>query len=265
MINAVRMFHIYKMDALFMYGSLCARYYDLDRPYVDIAELNFYLHFIQRAKGPLLEPMCGSGRLMIPLLQHGFHVQGFDTSVAMLNLLRKKISDQNLGGSFWEGSIQQLERKNYYEAVLVPAGSLNLITDAQELKVSLECLYCSLVPGGLFVFELITSCAIAHGNPHKWVGNMHTDTDGSSIIMSTMYVPIDNGVQQFVSRYELVHNGVVVTTEIENIGLRFYEPSEMVHVLENIGFTNVQSYKAYDHTISPDNADETVMIVCMKP
>lgn len=247
-----------------MYGSLCARYYDLDKPIIDSDELSFYLHFLKSVKGPLLEPMCGSGRLMVPLLHAGFTVDGFDTSAAMLNLLLAKVQQRQLACKFWQGSITDLEYTNRYAAVLIPAGSINLIADIHELRASLERLHQALLPGGVLVFELITLHAMVQGPPDQWSTNAHTDTDGSLIVMSTTYEQPHNDMQQFISRYELVRDGGVVATETEAISLRFYDPAAMVCVLQELGLTDIQVRKAYSAYEEPGNSDETVMIVCSK-
>ncbi len=49
------------------YGSLCTEYYELERPNAPEDALRCYLQFAQEAHGPILEPMCGSGRFLIPL------------------------------------------------------------------------------------------------------------------------------------------------------------------------------------------------------
>lgn len=42
--------------------------------------LNFYLEYAQTITTPILEPMCGSGRFLIPMLEQGFNIEGFDAS-----------------------------------------------------------------------------------------------------------------------------------------------------------------------------------------
>ena len=66
------------------YGPLCQQFYDADKPRPDDAELAWYLDRLPRDAGPVLEPMCGSGRLLLPLAERGFAMHGVDTSAAML-------------------------------------------------------------------------------------------------------------------------------------------------------------------------------------
>lgn len=62
-----------------------ARLYDDD--YGDFtADLDLYLPFAQRSGGPILEAMCGTGRVLVPLAQAGHTVVGLDISAAMSTL-----------------------------------------------------------------------------------------------------------------------------------------------------------------------------------
>ena len=58
---------------LLTYQSLCTQFYDLEFDFrktksnAHLLQKNFFLEAARLAKGPILEPMCGTGRLMLPL------------------------------------------------------------------------------------------------------------------------------------------------------------------------------------------------------
>lgn len=54
----------------------------------------FYLALAQRFSGPVLEIGCGTGRITIPLAEHGLDVTGLDIAPQMLE--RAKHKAQNL-------------------------------------------------------------------------------------------------------------------------------------------------------------------------
>ncbi len=72
-----------------------ARYYDADYGAVD-DDLPFYRELAQRTGGPVLEVMCGSGRLLLPLARAGLRMTGVDVSRAMLSLARERLAAANL-------------------------------------------------------------------------------------------------------------------------------------------------------------------------
>ena len=70
------------MKELDTYLNLCTQVYELSKPKVPEADYNFYKSYLQDAKGKILEPMCGTGRFLLPFLQDGFDIQGFDAAKA---------------------------------------------------------------------------------------------------------------------------------------------------------------------------------------
>jgi hypothetical protein len=50
------------------YGSLCTEFYDLDKPNAPRDALDFYALKARAAGGRVLEPMCGSGRFLVPMV-----------------------------------------------------------------------------------------------------------------------------------------------------------------------------------------------------
>lgn len=64
------------------------------------------IRYAEEAKGPILEPMCGTGRFLIPLLKKGYAVTGFDYSPDMLNVCRKKCKELGLATSLLEATFE---------------------------------------------------------------------------------------------------------------------------------------------------------------
>ena len=56
------------MKELDTYLNLCTQVYELSKPKVPEADYNFYKSYLQDAKGKILEPMCGTGRFLLPSL-----------------------------------------------------------------------------------------------------------------------------------------------------------------------------------------------------
>jgi predicted TPR repeat methyltransferase len=69
---------------LHAYGPLCTLFYDADKPVAPDSEVGWYAENLPKDAGPLLELMCGSGRLLVPLVEDGFKLHGVDFSAAML-------------------------------------------------------------------------------------------------------------------------------------------------------------------------------------
>ena len=78
------------IKTLASYLRLCTEVYDLSKPNPPKDAYAFYRDYVIKANGPILEPMCGSGRFLLPLREEGFNVHGFDASDHMLASLHAK-------------------------------------------------------------------------------------------------------------------------------------------------------------------------------
>jgi len=67
------------------YGKLAAWVYNLDKPVGrSFGDVEFYRRRLERCDGPILEPAVGNGRMLVPLLESGLRIEGFDSSDEML-------------------------------------------------------------------------------------------------------------------------------------------------------------------------------------
>ena len=53
------------------YGSLCTEMYEILHEKAPQDELDFYLSYAEKGK-KILEPLCGSGRFLVPFMERGF-------------------------------------------------------------------------------------------------------------------------------------------------------------------------------------------------
>ena len=56
----------------------------------------FYTSNLRNVSGSVLECACGTGIFLLPLLQAGYDIYGFDSSASMLDTLKRKASAQGI-------------------------------------------------------------------------------------------------------------------------------------------------------------------------
>ncbi len=245
------------------YLNLCTEYYDIDKPEAPMEALQFYLDYAKQAKGPILEPMCGTGRFFIPMLELGLPIEGFDASIFMLNRLREKCSPKNLNPNIWHGLVEDMDQQNKYDLIFIPSGSFGLIIDPEQVKKCLSKMYDALQPGGTLVFEAETLLAI----PEQlgiWKGAVQKRKDGKMILLNTLDLPLKDNVGTILCRYDLIDGNNITKTEIENFQVRLHDPLQLSSILKEVGFTNVKMIKPFDRNKKPDNHDELVIYECGK-
>jgi SAM-dependent methyltransferase len=141
------------MTELNTYLSLCTEVYDLSKPNPPEDAYAFYRDYAMKASGSILEPMCGTGRFLLPLLEEGFNVHGFDASDHMLEALHTKAKVKNLEATVWKGFVEDLKRPEKYNLIFIPSGSFCLIIDPASVISSLKTLYHHLRDDGILLFE----------------------------------------------------------------------------------------------------------------
>jgi len=247
-----------------MYGKLCTEFYDISKPDAPPDALEFYLCHLTAAREPVLEPMCGSGRFLIPFLERGIDIDGVDASPHMLQACREKCHKKELSPVLYRQYLQEMNLSRQYGYIFIPACSFSLIIDRQEVTESLRRLYRHLLPGGKLVLEVETPRAPPK-EPGKWRTRSVTRPDGAEIIFRTLQAyDSQEQVERDSHRYELFKDGSLIETELEDFAIRVYERDEFQNLLEGAGFFNVRANKAYEDA-EPDKEDTTIVFEGWKP
>jgi SAM-dependent methyltransferase len=251
------------MNSPSLYLSLCTEFFDLDKPTAPAEEYAFYRDYVAQARGSILEPMCGTGRYLIPLLEEGYNVDGFDASPFMLNALRSKCAQKNLNPNVWELFLEDVTDTKKYNLIFIPDSSFCLFLQQEQIIVCLQKIYNLLEIGGTFVFDLETVYAI----PSRigiWQGKVYTRADGKHVMQSILPLPITNNTATVICRYELMDNIHVLKKEMEYFQIKLYYPTEMELFLKEVGFTQIKRVHAYNRTLSPSAHDYTIVYECVK-
>ena len=246
------------------YGSLSSEFYLLDKPEARPDTLAYYLALARAAKGPVLEPMCGTGRYLLPLQAAGIDIEGTDSSSHMLTLCRSEAKAIGISPILHQGMLQELTLERDFALVIIPSGSFSLLIEERDVVKSLERISSVLVKGGRFVVEVERAGLIEPSLSGRWEGRWLTRADGSKIVQSWLqqYSGIE-GVARSLHRYEVVTDGKLVTTEFEDFAVKHYEPEAFLALLEQVGFTDVRCYAPYERR-APDETDEGLLFECVK-
>lgn len=91
------------------------KYYDLSYSYNMRDELAFlkqaFIKFSTTERPRLLEPACGTGRLLVPLARAGFYCTGFDLNQSALNYLKKKLHRNDLKADLYQANMADFKIK----------------------------------------------------------------------------------------------------------------------------------------------------------
>ena len=106
------------------YGNLCTEMYEILHSEAPSDELDFYLSYAEKGK-KILEPLCGSGRFLVPFLERGFTISGIDLSEEMLAKLKQKAPMASVACR----DILQYSSDRLFDYIFISSSSVSLFTD----------------------------------------------------------------------------------------------------------------------------------------
>jgi SAM-dependent methyltransferase len=238
------------------YGSIAAEIYDLDKPFGALPDTAFHLARFRDFDRPILEPACGSGRTLVPLLQAGLDVAGFDPSPEMLARCRARCAAAGFSAEVTRQRFEDFQYERRFGAILLPVGSFTLVDDFDSALAVLRRFRDHLDPGGVLVIDNQGLAFLPPGpdDRRRWTaGNgdlltlegIRTRTDWSAQRAETTY------------RYERWRDGVLVESQIDVMSQRYWGVDEFRLALEATGFTDVTVTGGYRRR--PPRPDDRVL------
>jgi SAM-dependent methyltransferase len=205
------------------YGPLCGAFYDADKPVAGDSEIAWYDERLPRAAGSVLELMCGSGRLLAPLVALGHPLHGVDSSAAMLARCERRLAAAGTRATLFRQDVSELNLPFRYAAAFVAAGSFQL------------------VPPGRLLMELFVPAEAKHppGGPVVEVRAV-TLADGARITLrSELDVDAEGRRMTWRNRYERREGAVIVAREDERLAVTWYDHESITAMLHAAGFVDV--------------------------
>lgn len=129
------------------------RHYDaFNLPYQD--DFKFYLAEARKARGPVLELACGTGRLTIPLRKKGVDITGLDLAAPMLEQARSKAAAAGVKINFLRGDARKFRLGKKFKLIFMAFNSMQHLGKAEDLKGLFASAAAHLAPGGRFIFDI---------------------------------------------------------------------------------------------------------------
>ena len=254
------------------YATLAARVYHLDKAIGrSFGDLEFYAERLAGETGPILEPAVGNGRALIPLLEAGLAVSGFDASPEMLDICRAECAARGLDPALELAFFQDFEVSEPQAAIIIPAGSIQLVVDPEETAAVLRRFFGALRPGGRLILDLDSLAALADTAPsaRRWIdpGDASGAGSGDALTLLGVHEGTDFAAQTHTTqlRYERWRDGALVESELDLFTLRLWGHFEMVTLLRSIGFAEVTVSADYRHGVAPDADTSVVTIETVRP
>lgn len=225
-----------------------ARYYDLwHEDFND--DVEFYLRLAERTGGPVLECMCGTGRVLIPFARKGYEIAGVDRSATMLDRCTTKVSfecpDVQHRIELHQGDVVDIKLDRKFRLAFMPFNSfLHLLTTAEQEKALLN-VRDHLEDGGLFSFAVFSPRL---DRPEHLVRHRGTRVTTQGEIISWFEAQVfDQGNQRTTVTYfyDISKQDKPVRRVTTEFTLRYLFFREALELLSRCGFEVIETYGNY--------------------
>ena len=134
------------------------RYYDLIFGSDWVAEYRFLTEvFDQHVRGKtrrLLEPACGTGRLMFRMLKAGYHCEGLDLNEKAVEFCNARLRRHGFRETAWVGDMCNFIVAKPFDAAFNTINSFRHLLSEDLARAHLRCVAEALRKGGIYVLGL---------------------------------------------------------------------------------------------------------------
>ncbi len=206
-------------------------------------DLKFYLAEAKKARGPVLELACGTGRLTIPLKKEGINITGLDLAAPMLERAKAKAAAAGLKIHFLRGDARKFSLGKKFKLIFMAFHSLQHLGGRGDLEGLFASVSRHLAPGGRFIFDVFNPdprCLVRDPEEMLPVAYYDNPAGGGKVLVNETY-SYDRKAQ--VSRitwhYRSEKTGKTVK---KSLNLRCFYPEELLALVHYNGFKLAARY-----------------------
>jgi SAM-dependent methyltransferase len=221
--------------------------YDRHAPLYDIAfdwdvgeEVAWLLDRLEPAGAPLLEPGCGSGRMLVALARRGVESVGIDRSPAMVALARSRLAAFPGMHSVEEADMVDFELGQRFGGALCPINTLCHLRPDQLVR-HLDCVARQLAPGAGYLVQIgVHDPGRAETTPSVW----EAERAGTRLRIEWRVVDVDlaRGRERQRSRIEVVAGDGAGEVIEEDHVMTAWTPATLGDAIASSQLTRVAAY-----------------------
>ncbi len=180
----------------------------------------------------VLEPACGSGRLVLEMARRGYSVSGFDLSPEMLAYARQRLAQAGETAQLQEADLVEFSFRRRFDLAHCLVSTFKYLMDEDSARSHLECVAQSLRPGGLYVLGLhTTDYDYDRFTRERWVA----EREGTHVVCNIQTWPAESRKRREKVRSRLVVREGGETRRLEtNWWFRTYDARQLESLIASV-------------------------------
>lgn len=230
----------------------------------EAVELGFMENVLKEHPGRALEVGCGSGRLLLPLLEKGFEVEGIDLSEEMLKLCRETALKAGLSPILHHGDMVAFAPEEAYHSLLLPAFTLQLAEDA---NVALKAFHAQLKPGGVLYLSVFRPQAelLKELPENEWYDDHGIElADGRKASLRTRHRLDRKQRILFREHHYSLAGPEGVQEHFSEQTVRWFTPRQLSAMLTKAGFEVLNAMADFDTEMPVDDDSQIVTLLARR-
>lgn len=197
----------------------------------------------------ILDLACGHGRHANALAQLGHHVTGVDVNDGFLKVAQDEASKLKVNVKYIQQDMRKLDFINAFDRVFVLFTAIGYFHEDENEKVFRH-VFQTLKPNGIFCFD-------SHNRD-----NFMTYYVPSSVVERDGNLMIDQRTFDSLSGRCMTKRSVCYNQTIKSFhfSVRLYNPTEIIKLFKQIGFSSIEFYENWDGTLLGQNSKRMIVV-----
>lgn len=229
-----------------------------------VFDVAYWLEVGRTANGPVLDVACGTGRIMLRLLEAGVDADGVDAYPLMLDQLRRKAQARSLEARVYQGNMRDFTMPRRYARAICAFNAFAHCETTDEQIQALRCIREHLEPAGALVLHMsypgLTLWTDPSGEPVLELQSTHPINGNTLQLWDTRFKNVVGQCQRSQMEVrELDATGRCVDSQRFETRQRWIYRHELELLLRHAGFTRWDVRGGFQN--EPLEGDDQQMIV----
>ncbi|HYF93633.1 MAG TPA: class I SAM-dependent methyltransferase [Symbiobacteriaceae bacterium] len=242
---------------------------DLYDSYVRVTfDVPFLVGEARKTGGEVLELMCGTGRVSLPLVEAGVRLTCVDNAPEMLRQLSDKLGQRGLSANLRLMDVRELDLPQKFALIMIPFHAFAELTSEEDQRRALMRIHAHLVDGGRFICTLHNPpvrLKPVDGIMRLWGSHAAPGGEGRLLLWGAETRDAEAGVVNGVEVFELYdRSGHMESKRLLEFRFRLLERAQFERLAADAGFVIEALFGGYSYEPFDDARSRFLVYVLRK-